>query len=419
MSLFFPQIPVKKDNLHLFLFLFHNCLHLLSGFPRLARLARLPGLPGLSSLAAAPASATSTTLTAALAPLLALLAALSRLAFAILLATGEVGRRQPLRQVNLGADGVGEVGDHEDVLDVVVKVVLNLCGVHLGRERQGVHQVLAEGVVGLLLLIEDAVNPLADALDEVGALLNGAGQALNVRNDGGDAVLGVLGHGDGLEGATLGVTVHQLVGHLDEEAALGGALGIDGDRGGNVAAGLDVGGRVGADGQVDGGVGEGAGVRGGEEVLDQGGEGVELVRSSVPTQKGFARGGLEGEGEHVLLVVDVHLDLVLVLGVRDGEAGANLNLGAIFGAGADEGADNAGRLGIADVSSNGMVEDGEDGLQGEAGSACGDWMRGSGHLEECMYMREKKSRDYMWCGLGARRGSAAQISEAFVPGVEC
>jgi hypothetical protein len=54
--------------------------------------------------------------------------------------------------------------------------------------------------------------------------------------------------------------------------------------------------------------------------------------------------------------------LVLLLGVGDGEARANLNFGAIFRSGADEGADNSGGLGISDVSSNGVVEDREDSL---------------------------------------------------------
>jgi hypothetical protein len=65
----------------------------------------------------------------------------------------------------------------------------------------------------------------------------------------------------------------------------------------------------------------------------------------------------------VLLVFDINFDLILLFGVRDGEARANFDFGAIFGAGADEGTDYAGRLSIfSRVSSDSVVEDGEDGL---------------------------------------------------------
>lgn len=158
------------------------------------------------------------------------------------------------------------------------------------------------------------------------------------------------------------------MGDLDEEAALGSALGVDGDGGADVAPRLDVLAGLCGDGEVDGGVGEGAGVRGGEEVLDQGAEAVELVRGGVPAQQRLAGRGLEHQGQHVLLVFDVDLDLVLLLGVGDGEARPHLDLGAIFGAGAYQGANDPRGLGVfTDVASDGMVEDGEDSL--EAGRA--------------------------------------------------
>lgn len=87
----------------------------------LAVLARLTGLPGLPGLAAAPAAA-ATSLAApasALAALaLAFLALIGGSAFLVL--HGEGARGEALRQVDLGADGVGEVRDNENVLDVVV-----------------------------------------------------------------------------------------------------------------------------------------------------------------------------------------------------------------------------------------------------------------------------------------------------------
>lgn len=51
----------------------------------------------------------------------------------------------------------------------------------------------------------------------------------------------------------------------------------------------------------------------------------------------------------------------------DGEARADLDFSAIFGTGANEGADDSGGLGVSDVSSDGVVEDGENGLEQREG----------------------------------------------------
>jgi hypothetical protein len=66
------------------------------------------------------------------------------------------------------------------------------------------------------------------------------------------------------------------------------------------------------------------------------------VRGGVPAEERLAWRGLESQGKHVLLVLDIDLDLVLLLGVRDGEAGADFDLGAVFGSGAYESTDNSG-----------------------------------------------------------------------------
>lgn len=272
-------------------------------------------------------------------------------------------------QVDLGADGIRQVADHEHVLDVVVEVVLDVEGVDLGGEREVVHEVLAQGLVGVALLVEDLADVARAALEQVLGLCEGADEALDVGQQRGGAGLVVGGGGDGLQGGAVGIAGGEAVGHLDEEAGLGGAVGVDGGRGRDVALGLDVLAGLGRDGQVDGRVGEGARLRGGEEVLDQGGEGVELQAGGVPAQEGLAGAGLEGELEHGPLVLDVHLDLVLVLDVWDREAVPDLNLGAILGAHTYEGADNAGfgRVGVCGrvgdvVVAGGMVEDGEDSL---------------------------------------------------------
>ena len=108
--------------------------------------------------------------------------------------------------------------------------------------------------------------------------------------------------------------------HLDEEAALGSALRVHGDGGTDVTSCLDILSRVGGDGEMDGRMGEGASVRAGEEVLDQGAEGVELGRRRVPAEQRVAGRSLERQGKHVLLVLDIDLDLVFLFSVRNGEA---------------------------------------------------------------------------------------------------
>lgn len=79
------------------------------------------------------------------------------------------------------------------------------------------------------------------------------------------------------------------MGDRDEEAGLGGALGVDGDGGRDVGAGLDVGAGVGGDGEVDGRVRESASLGAGEEVLDQGAEAVKFMARRVPSQQNLAR----------------------------------------------------------------------------------------------------------------------------------
>lgn len=256
---------------------------------------------------------------------------------------GQGGGGQALAQVDLGADAVGEVADHEDVLDVVVEVGLDASGVDLGGERERAHQVLPQGVVRLALLVDDGADEVGHAVEQVGGVFEAASEALDVGGDGGAAVLGVAGGGQELEGGALGVAgaeVDDAVRDLDEEAALGGALGVDGDGGANVGLELDarVGAGVGRHGQVDGRVGERARVGRREEVLDQRAEAVQLVRRRVPAQQGLARVRPQVQRQHVLLVLHVHLHLVLVLGVRDGEGRRHGRLGPILGSRPHQGA---------------------------------------------------------------------------------
>jgi hypothetical protein len=117
------------------------------------------------------------------------------------------------------------------------------------------------------------------------------------------------------------------------------------------------------------------------EVLDKGGEGVQVAAGRVPANEDFAGVCAEVKGKHLLLVVHVHLDLLGRLGVGDGIAVADLDFSAIFAAGAEEGANDAFLLGGA---AEGVVEDGEDGLfivcqrVKDAGSHCGCRIPGAG-----------------------------------------
>jgi hypothetical protein len=203
---------------------------------------------------------------------------------------------------------------------VVVEVVLDLRGIDLGSQGQSIKEVLADNVVGLLVLVKNTVDPLACSVKKADSLLDRSSKTLNIRDERGCSGLGILCAGDGLESTSVGVTVENFVGNLNEEAAVGSTLSVDGNGSADVASRLNILARLGRDGHVNGGVRESAGVRAAEEVLDESAEAVELVRGGVPAEEGLAAVGLESQGKHVLLVLDIDLDLVLLLGMGDGEA---------------------------------------------------------------------------------------------------
>jgi hypothetical protein len=76
------------------------------------------------------------------------------------------------------------------------------------------------------------------------------------------------------------------------------------------------------------------------EVLDEGGEGVEVAAGRIPANEDFAGVCAEVKSKHLLLIVHVYLDLLGGFGVRDGVAVADLDFGAIFAAGSEKGANN-------------------------------------------------------------------------------
>lgn len=179
---------------------------------------------------------------------------------------------------------------------------------------------MADNVIGLLVFVKNTVDPLACSVKKADSLLDRSSKTLDIGDERGCSGLGVLCAGDGLESASVGVTIEDLVRDLDEEAAVGSTLSVDSNGSADVASRLNILARLGRDGHVNSGVGESAGVRAAEEVLDEGAEAVELVRSGVPAEQGLATVGLEGQGKHVFLVLDIDLDLVLLLGVGDGKA---------------------------------------------------------------------------------------------------
>jgi hypothetical protein len=111
---------------------------------------------------------------------------------------------------------------------------------------------------------------------------------------------------------------------------------------------------------MDCGVGPGSVALLAVEVLDKGGESVELAACRIPAYKNFTGVCAEVEGQHLLLVIHVDLDLLGGLCVGDGIAVADLDFGTVFAARSQEGADDALLVGWP---AEGVVEDGEDGLR--------------------------------------------------------
>jgi hypothetical protein len=190
-------------------------------------------------------------------------------------------------------------------------------------------------------------------------VLHGALQRVQVGHDLLRAVLAVLCRRNELQSGFLRLAVLDLVGHGDEQARVGSALRRHANGRRDVCPRLDV---LAGDGgycEMHGGVRPCAVALLAVEVLDEGGEGVEVAAGRVPADKDLAGVRAQVQGEHLLLVVHVDLDLLGRLRVGDGVAVADLDLGAVFAAGAEEGADDALLVGGA---AQRVVEYGEDGL---------------------------------------------------------
>jgi hypothetical protein len=240
-----------------------------------------------------------------------------------------------------------------------VQVPLDIGGFDLGRQSQGVQQELTQRRGRGSLLVNDGLDVAGDTVDHAEDLLNGALEGLNVSEEVGGALLGVAGGGNGLQTTLFGLAVADLVGHGDEGGAVGGSLGGDTDGGRDVGAGLDVLAGLSGHGEVDGRVGERAVALAAVEVLDQGGEGVQLGRRGVPTHQDLLGVGLEMQGEHLLLIFHIHLDLVRRLRVSDSKGAANFHLGAILRPGSEKRTDDTLLIGVA---TKGVIEDREEGL---------------------------------------------------------
>ena len=100
----------------------------------------------------------------------------------------------------------------------------------------------------------------------------------------------------------------------------------------NIRPCLDLFARLGADRQMDRGVWPGPVALPSIEVLDQSGESVEFGACSVPPDQDFSGVGFKMEGEHLLLIVHVHFDLLGGFRVAYGETIANFDFRTIFAA---------------------------------------------------------------------------------------
>ncbi|KAI7514801.1 Eukaryotic translation initiation factor 3 subunit [Hortaea werneckii] len=289
----------------------------------------------------------------------------SRLAFAIAATHRQRRRRQPVRQVDLRTDRVG----------------------------QSFSMSSAEGWFGFF--VQDVRDVVGDALEHLEDGLDRAFQRLDVGCQELRAVFPVTGSGNDFQSTLLGFAVLDLVRDRDKETAIGGAFGGGADGRRDVGVSLDVLAGFGAHGQVDGRVGPGAFTLLRVEVLDQGGEGVEFAAGGVPAEQHFLGACAQVELQHALLVVHVDLDLLGRLGVGDGIAVLYGDLGAVFTPGAEEGADDSG--GVSGAAGS-VVEDGDECLGLDRDVERGD----AGRRGECPGCRQRERRPWLrWSSFGA------------------
>jgi hypothetical protein len=103
------------------------------------------------------------------------------------------------------------------------------------------------------------------------------------------------------------------------------------------------------------------------EILDKSGKSIELAARGVPADEDFAGVRPQVQRQHLFLVVHVYLNLLGRLGVGDGIAIADFNLGAVFAAGAKESSNDTFLVGGA---AQRVIEDGKNGLQRLASVQC-------------------------------------------------
>jgi hypothetical protein len=240
-----------------------------------------------------------------------------------------------------------------------IQIPLNIRGLDLGSKSQGVQQELTHGGGGGGLLINDRLDISRHTVNHSQNLLNRALQRLNIRHHAGRALLSILSVGNGLETALISLAISELVGNGNEGGAVGSPLSGDTDGGRDVGPGLEILAGLGRNGQVNGGVRPCAVTLAAVEVLDQGGESVELGSGGVPTDENLARVGLQVESEHLLVVFHIDLNLVLGLRVAHGERGAHFDLTSILRSCSQQGTDDTFLVGVA---AERVVENREDSL---------------------------------------------------------
>lgn len=238
-----------------------------------------------------------------------------------------------------------------------VQVTLNVSGLNLRCQSQGVEQVLTQGRRSRSLLVNDRLNVAGNTVDHAQNILNRTLQSLDISEDVGTTLLSITGRSNSLQTTLLGLTVADLVRDGDEGGAVGGSLRGHTDGGGDVGASLDVLSSLGGDGQVNGRVRPCAITLAAVEVLDQSGKGVQLGRGGVPTHEHFLGVGLQVQRKHLLLVFHVHFNLVCRLRVSNSEGAADFHLGSILGSGSQQSTDDT--L-LVSVATEGVVQDREE-----------------------------------------------------------
>ena len=193
------------------------------------------------------------------------------------------GQSAPRRRIRLEQE-------KQRVASADAQITLHVAGLHLGRQTERIHEELAERDARGRLLVKHVADIAANAVDESHDMSHRALQRVEVGRHLGRALRGILRCSThSLESGPVCVAVPNLVRHGDEEARVAGALRRHTNRRRDVRAAVD--GQAGrrGHGQMNSRMRPGAVALLAVEVLDEGGECVELGAGGVPAHEHLAR----------------------------------------------------------------------------------------------------------------------------------